>query len=86
MPFDSPALAKASAALETKWSKPAAIIGMGGSIPIVGDFQSKLGMDSLLAGFALEDDCIYSPNERYDLRSFHKGMRSRVRIMKALAE
>jgi acetylornithine deacetylase/succinyl-diaminopimelate desuccinylase-like protein len=84
LPYDSALLNKARSALSAEWPKPAVTIGMGGSIPIVGDFQKLLGMESLLAGFALADDRIHSPNEKYELNSFHKGIRSWIRIMDAL--
>ena len=83
--YDSPALTKTKTALSNEWPKPAIAIGMGGSIPIVGDFQRMLGMESLLIGFALSDDRIHSPNEKYELRSYHKGIRSWIRVLDALA-
>jgi acetylornithine deacetylase/succinyl-diaminopimelate desuccinylase-like protein len=85
LPFDNPALVKARAALKTEWGKTAVTVGEGGSIPIVGDFKRVLGMDTIMVGFALDDDRVHSPNEKYDVTSFHKGTRSWARILAALA-
>jgi acetylornithine deacetylase/succinyl-diaminopimelate desuccinylase-like protein len=86
MAFDGPFMKKALAALSTEWGREAALAGTGGSIPILGEFKRRLNVDSLLVGFARFDNRIHSPNEKYDLSSYRKGIRSWVRILAAFAE
>ena len=85
MPYDSPWLKAGLSALSEEWGTPAVVIGSGGSIPVGNAFRRILSMPSLFVGFGLDDDRIHSPNEKYDLESFHKGMRSWERILTTLA-
>ena len=85
VPADGDYLRLALKGLSEEWNKPAVVTGSGGSIPVAGEFKSILGLDTLLIGFAHVDDQIHSPNEKYDLESFHRGIRSWVRVLGALS-
>ncbi|MCY3878539.1 MAG: M20/M25/M40 family metallo-hydrolase [Rhodobacteraceae bacterium] len=84
-PTSHPICEAVQAALTEEWPNEAVFAGCGGSIPIAGHFKSILGIDSILTGFGNDDDCIHSPNEKYDVRSFRKGIRSWTRLLARLA-
>ena len=84
MAITNPAFEAARHALSDEWEKAAVYVGSGGSIPIAGYFKTYLDLDAMLIGFAKDDDLIHSPNEKYDMESFHKGIRSWARILAKL--
>ena len=86
MDTSSPEFEKAREAISEEWGTEAAFVGCGGSIPIAGHFQQITGVDPMLIGFAKDDDQIHSPNEKYDLESFRKGIRSWVRVINSFSE
>ncbi|MGY4230045.1 acetylornithine deacetylase/succinyl-diaminopimelate desuccinylase-like protein [Bradyrhizobium sp. USDA 4503] len=75
----------ARAALKQEWGCEPVLIGSGGSIPIVSIVRNRLGLESLPIGFARADNHHHSPNEKYDLSTFRKGIRSWIRILAELS-
>ena len=71
---DHPAIAVASRAFSDVFQKTTVFIRDGASIPVVGDFASHLGIPTVLMGFGLPDDGLHSPNEKYSLENFYKGI------------
>lgn len=84
LPATHPVLQQCAKSLSEEWGRETVLMGTGGSIPIAGDIKNILGIESILVGFALDDDQIHSPNEKYELKSFEKGGRSWIRILGAL--
>ncbi|MGA1223053.1 MAG: M20/M25/M40 family metallo-hydrolase [Phycisphaerales bacterium] len=82
---DSPYLVAANKGLHAVFGKQPLLIGTGGSIPAVGSIQRILGMDSLLVGFGLDDDCVHSPNEKFELECYRNAIRSHAAILGELA-
>jgi len=82
---DSPWVRAAQTILADEYGKPAILMGCGGSIPVVTSLRSVLGLDSLLMGFGLDDDQVHSPNEKFEQRCFHHGIRSHARLLAKFA-
>jgi acetylornithine deacetylase/succinyl-diaminopimelate desuccinylase-like protein len=71
---DHPAIQIAAKAFSDILQKPTVFIRSGGSIPIVGDFATHLKIPTILMGFGLPDDGLHSPNEKYRLENYYKGI------------
>ena len=73
-PTDSVAYKAASKAMEQTFGKTPIPLRTGGSIPIVTMFEQVLGTKSVLLGFGLDSDAIHSPNEKFGLFNYYKGI------------
>ncbi|HBE71926.1 MAG TPA: dipeptidase [Planctomycetaceae bacterium] len=82
---NSPFVSAASKAVETAFGNPPVLIREGGSIPIVADMVDLLGADCLLLGWGLEDDGMHSPNEKFNIADFYRGIRASAHLWQHLA-
>lgn len=73
-PVNSIPYKAAAKAIETTFGKPPIPMRGGGSIPITALFEKELGVKVVFLGFGLDSDNLHSPNEKYDLFNFYKGI------------
>src|SRR3954454_17857555 len=76
----------AQRALRKAFTRDAALIREGGSIPIVSEFREILGVETLLMGLALPDCRAHSPNENFPIENFEGGIRLNKAILQELAQ
>jgi acetylornithine deacetylase/succinyl-diaminopimelate desuccinylase-like protein len=81
LPRDSALILAGKTALEKGFGHKAVFIGDGGSIPIVGVFQGVLQVPVLLLGYGLLIDNIHSPNERFKIAHYHRGIRTTALLL-----
>lgn len=85
-PTDSKAYKAASKAISTSFGKEPIPTRGGGSIPIIALFERILGLKTVLMGFGLDNDNIHSPNEKFDVANFYKGIETLPYFHKYFAE
>jgi acetylornithine deacetylase/succinyl-diaminopimelate desuccinylase-like protein len=84
VPLESPYVQAAARAIEHGFGRPPVYIREGGSIPVVSTFRQQLGVDTLLLGWGLNDDNTHSPNEKFRLLDYHRGIKASARLWQEL--
>ena len=85
IPPDTPPMRAATAALKETFGKDPVLIREGGSIPIAALFHEVLNVPVVMMGFGLPDDNLHSPNEKYSLTQFYRGIRTVASFLQKLA-
>lgn len=85
-PLDSTAYQAAEKAMQTTFGKMPVPLRGGGSIPICALFAEELGIKIIFMGFGLDTDNLHSPNEKFDLANFYKGIETIPYFHKYFAE
>jgi acetylornithine deacetylase/succinyl-diaminopimelate desuccinylase-like protein len=81
-----PLIRKSAEAMELVFGNKTVYVRCGGSIPIVGLFQEKLGIPGVMMGFGLPDDNIHAPNEKLSVRNYERGIESVMRYFDLAGE
>jgi acetylornithine deacetylase/succinyl-diaminopimelate desuccinylase-like protein len=71
---DNPGVQAMTKALESVWGQRPYFKREGGSIPVVGEMQRLLGIESVICGFGLPDDNVHAPNEKQNLPTWYRGI------------
>lgn len=79
--LNHPAMKAAAAAFTAVFENPPVFMREGGSIPVVGQFQEYLGLETVLMGFGLPSDNLHAPNERFYLPNFYRGIETSIRFL-----
>ncbi len=85
-PLDSVAMQTATKALRQAFAKEVVYLGEGGSIPVVQSFKEQLGVDTVLMGFGVPDENLHSPNEKFNLGHFYKGIEASALFLEGMAQ
>lgn len=85
-PIDSKGYKAASKAIETTFGKTPIPVRGGGSIPICSILEKELGIKIVFMGFGLDNDNLHSPNEKYNIENYNKGIETIPYFHKYFAE
>lgn len=85
-PVDSKAYQAAASAIEATFNKKPVPVRGGGSIPICALFEKELGIKIVFMGFGLDSDNLHSPNEKFNLENYYKGIETIPYFHKFFAE
>lgn len=85
-PVDSTAYLAAAQAIEATFNKKPIPVRGGGSIPICALFEKELGIKIVFMGFGLDSDNLHSPNEKFNLENYYKGIETIPYFHKFFAE
>ena len=85
-PIDSKAYKAAAAAIKDTFGKEPIPVRGGGSIPICSLFEEELGIKIVFMGFGLDSDNLHSPNEKFNLENYYKGIETIPYFHKHFAE
>jgi acetylornithine deacetylase/succinyl-diaminopimelate desuccinylase-like protein len=77
-PLDSVGVEALAQALESVWGKPPLYYRVGGSVPVVAQMETILGVNSVMSGFGLPDDNLHAPNEKLTLEPWYKGIKALI--------